>query len=433
MKRYPKYIAIQSTISPEMPEGWIAKKLKYVLSYIKGKQPAQLTEDAVGDPYVTMDYLRGRDSILQYPVTTESLVHIDNDSLLVLWDGANAGEFLRGKNGYLGSTMASVEANGSMDKNYLFYLLKGSESLSKKIASGTTIPHFSPTFFNEKVAIPTFEEQQRIVSFLDYKIGKIDRLSEMLTARIEDLKAYRQSLISEAVAHGLDKSAELKPSGVDWIGDIPEDIEITKLKYLTTKIGSGVTPTGGASVYQSSGVLFIRSQNVYPDGLRLDDAAYISDEIDNNMQSTRVFPGDVLLNITGASIGRCTTYNLEGTRANVNQHVCIIRPRRNKADSKFIQYVMNSSMGQTQIALFQTGGSREGLNFEQLKNFQIPGYSLSIQKEIAEYLDRKTAQIDDCIAATEQRIEDLQKYRLSLITDAVTGQIDVRDWKEPVA
>jgi type I restriction enzyme S subunit len=432
MKRYEKYIAIPSTVSPVMPEAWTAKKLKFILSYSKGKQPSQLTEEPIGDPYATMDYLRGRDCILQYPVSTEGLVHIDNDSLLVLWDGANAGEFLRGKAGYLGSTMAVIKAGDNMDKSYLFYLLKGSEALSKMIAGGTTIPHFSPTFFDEVFAIPSLDEQRKIAAFLDYKTGKIDRLAEILTARIDDLKKYRQTIISDAVKHGVNNIIDMRPVHTEWIGELPERVELTRLKYVTCKIGSGVTPTGGASVYQDSGVLFIRSQNVYPDGLRLDDAAYISHDIDEKMQNTRVQHGDVLLNITGASIGRCSTYDLVDTPANVNQHVCIIRPIPELANSKYIQYVLNSSIGQTQINLFQTGGSREGLNFEQLRNFAIPNFTVDEQSAIAEYLDQKTKQIDETIAATEQQIKDVQAYRMSLIYEAVTGQIDVRDWTIPV-
>ena len=423
MKRYEKYIEIPSTVSPEMPEAWSAKKLKFVLSYSKGKQPSQLTEEPIGDPYATMDYLRGRDCILQYPVSTEGLVHIDNDSLLVLWDGANAGEFLRGKTGYLGSTMAVVKPGDNIDKSYLFYLLKGSEALSKMIAGGTTIPHFSPTFFDEVFAIPSLDEQQKIAAFLDYKIGKIDRLTEMLNDRIGDLKKYR---------HAVNNVIDLRPVDPEWIGELPDGVGLTRLKYLICKIGSGVTPTGGASVYQDSGILFIRSQNVYQDGLRLDDVAYISHDIDEKMQNTRLQYGDVLLNITGASIGRCTTYDLVDTPANVNQHVCIIRPIAELANSKYIQYVLNSDFGQTQINLFQTGGSREGLNFEQLRNFVIPSFSVNDQSAIAEYLDRKTKQIDDIIAATEQQIKDLQAYRISLISEAVTGQIDVRDWTDPI-
>ena len=254
----------------------------------------------------------------------------------------------------------------------------------------------------------------------------------ILYAFVGDLKKYRHAVISDAVKHGVNNVIDLRPVETEWIGELPEGVELTRLKYVTCKIGSGVTPTGGASVYQDSGVIFIRSQNVHPDGLRLNDVAYISHDIDEKMQNTRVQYGDVLLNITGASIGRCSTYELVDSPANVNQHVCIIRPIAELANSKYIQYVLNSSLGQTQINLFQMGGSREGLNFEQLRNFVIPSFTVDEQSAIAKYLDRKTKQLDYTIAVTEQQIKDLQAYRISLISEAVTGQIDVRDWTAPV-
>ena len=96
-----------------------------------------------------------------------------------------------------------------------------------------------------------------------------------------------------------------KDSGIDWLGDIPEHWDIKKLKHLVIKVGSGITTKGGASVYQLQGIPLLRSQNIYFDGLRLNDVAYISEEIHSEMSNSQVFSGDVLLNITGGSIGSC--------------------------------------------------------------------------------------------------------------------------------
>lgn len=408
-----------------MPEAWTAKKLKFILSYSKGKQPSQLTEEPIGDPYATMDYLRGRDCILQYPVSTEGLVHIDNDSLLVLWDGANAGEFLRGKAGYLGSTMAVIKAGDNMDKSYLFYLLKGSEALSKMIAGGTTIPHFSPTFFDEVFAIPSLDEQRKIAAFLDYKTGKIDRLTEILTARINDLKKYRQSVISEVVTRGLDLTVQLKSSGVEWIGSIPENW--TPLRCgLLFRMGSGTTPkSGNDSYYCEDGKYWLQTGDL-TDGLVYETSKHLSDKAFEDY-SLSIYPkGSVVIAMYGATIGKLGILDID---AATNQACCVFT-ESDRMINRFAYYCLMAS--RESLKSFANGGGQPNISQAQLKDWKLPVPPIEEQKSIVEYLDRKTKQIDDTIVATEQQIKNLQAYRISLISEAVTGQIDVRDWKVPV-
>jgi type I restriction enzyme S subunit len=217
----------------------------------------------------------------------------------------------------------------------------------------------------------------------------------------------------------------MKDSDIEWIGQIPEDWRIVKIKILTTKVGSGKTPKGGAEIYQEEGVLFIRSQNVYDEGLSLLEPTYISDEIDEDMANTRVQDKDVLLNITGGSIGRCCIYDGKFGRANVNQHVSIIRVIPGKVLPDLMHYFWNSYMGKTSIDLYQTGGNREGMSADAIKNTFIPFPPLSEQSEIAAYLDKKSSQINTVIAQKEQFITEMEKYKQSFIYEYVTGKREV--------
>lgn len=297
------------------------------------------------------------------------------------------------------------------------------------LSSGATMKRISRSKLgNIKVIVPPLKEQEVIAAYLDDVTGKVDALIAEKQTQVEDLRAYRNSIITETVTRGLNPDAPLRHSGIDWLGDIPQHWEMSALKYLTSKIGSGITPRGGSEVYLDKGVLFIRSQNVYPDGLHLDDPKYISESIDESMSNTRVYTGDILLNITGASIGRCCIYTMTES-ANVNQHVCIIRPLCNLIKNQFLSYVLNSKIGQDQIALFQTGGNREGLNFEQLKNFAIPLPPRSEQQAIAEFLDDKTEKIDALIDELNKQLDELAEYRQAVISEAVTGKVDVRDYR----
>ena len=194
---------------------------------------------------------------------------------------------------------------------------------------------------------------------------------------------------------------------------------ILRVKDFASKVGSGVTPRGGADVYLSEGIPFFRSQNITNEGLLLDDIVYISEEINESMSSTKLFPGDVLLNITGASIGRCYYLPENFSDGNVNQHVCIIRPKKNVISS-FLYYNLVSKVGQDQIAFSQTGANREGLAKEDICNFLFNIPSLKEQKAIVDYLDKKTAEIDSQISLLENKQKAYEKLKQSLISEVVT-------------
>ena len=142
------------------------------------------------------------------------------------------------------------------------------------------------------------------------------------------------------------------------------------------------------------------------------------------MANSKVQAGDVLLNITGASIGRCFYADEHLGEANVNQHVCIIRPKNDVA-TRYLYFVLRSNLGQKQIDAEQTGSGREGLNFEALNNFLIPHISLEEQTAIVHHIETETARIDAKIAKTQRIIELQKEYRTALISEVVTGKIKV--------
>ena len=279
-----------------------------------------------------------------------------------------------------------------------------------------------------RLPLPPLAEQRAIATYLDRETAKIDALiakTEQLNAL---LREKRVALISQAVTKGLDPAVELRDSGVEWLGEIPCHWDVKRLKYVTTYTGSGKTPKGGSEIYQSSGVLFIRSQNVHFDGLRLSDAAFISHEIDSEMRSTRVHANDVLLNITGASLGRCSVVPHNFPAANVNRHVSIVRPHKHLIDAEFLNFSIASDVVQSQIFSTENGSSREGITFQQISDFWMAlPRDVAEQRAIAEHLDCETAKIDALIAKNDQLIALLREKRTSLISAAVTGKIDLRN------
>lgn len=324
---------------------------------------------------------------------------------------------------YTNEAIASFQENSDICLGYLYYAAFLIEENANINIYGAKI--LNQDLINNSVTIfPPLTEQQLIADFLDDKVSKVDDILSDLRKQVETLQKYKKSVITKAVTKGLDTSVLLKDSGINWIGEIPENWDISKIKYSAIKIGSGKTPKGGAEIYEDEGVTFIRSQNVYDDGLHLDDVKYINQTIDNEMKNTRLQYGDVLLNITGASIGRCCIYDIN-ENGNVNQHVCIIRTNE-KMVNNFVRYILNSEIGTAQTIINQMGGNRESLTFEQIGLFVIPVPSTDEQQEIVDYLDNKCAKIDELIADKEAQIEKMEKYKKSLIYEYVTGKKRVK-------
>lgn len=212
---------------------------------------------------------------------------------------------------------------------------------------------------------------------------------------------------------------EYKDSGVEWLGDVPTDWRVIKLGFLATKIGSGKTPSGGATVYVDDGITFLRSQNVYDDGLRLDDVVHITPDVDMEMAHSRVKPMDILINITGASIGRTCIVPLGIGSANVNQHVCIIRLNKSEI-IRFVSWAVKAQSTKAQIDNAQTGAAREGLNFEQIASLLLSLPPETECEQISNFLDYETARIDRLIAQQQRLIELLKEKRQAVISHAVT-------------
>ncbi|MGI6370127.1 MAG: restriction endonuclease subunit S [Ignavibacteria bacterium] len=293
---------------------------------------------------------------------------------------------------------------------------------------GSAVPSMTQEVLNQIpfVISTSLKEQTAIAAFLDRKTAEIDQLIADKKQLLELYQEEKTAIINRAVTKGINPDAKMKESGIEWLGEIPSHWEVKRLKLLVSKIGSGVTPSGGASVYLTTGIPLLRSQNIHFDGLKLDDVAYISEEINEGMSNSKIQEGDVLLNITGASIGRCFYVPNGFGRGNVNQHVCIIRPIVDIIDTIYLYLLLRSEIGQLQIRYQQTGANREGLNFEQLKNFSLPfPTNIEEQKSIVEFIEAKSKKIDAKIARTEKLIELLSEYRSTLISEVVTGKVKV--------
>ena len=286
-----------------------------------------------------------------------------------------------------------------------------------------------------KLQLPTIPEQRKISDILT----RTDTIIEKTQAAIAKYKAIKQGMLQDLFTRGIDLSTnKMRPRYEDAphlykeskLGMIPREWDSDTLENLTEKIGSGVTPTGGSEVYKSSGVLFIRSQNVLIGTLSIEDAAFITNEIDEQMESSRVKPFDVLLNITGASIGRCAYFPENLKSANVNQHVCIIRFKNtSKPQSVFVSEYFNSDFIQSQIYKAMAVGNREGLNFQQIKSFTYPVINSEELKKISSIIETLNTKLK-----TEQiYLQKMQLLKKGLMEDLLSGRKQVKVVEELIA
>lgn len=401
-----------------IPVDWQLVSVKRLFSIGRGRVIAQTELEETGYPVYSSQ--TKDNGCLGYIDTYD----YDYPQLTWTTDGANAGAiFLR--TGYYNCTNVCGTlnpANVLVDLRYQKYALEHIAYNERRIdTNGYKIMNNEMAII--KTLLPPLSVQHQIADYLDSKCTQIDTIIAKEQSVIEKLQEYKQAIITQVITRGLNSSTKMKKTRLEWIGMIPEHWNVKKIKYLTSKIGSGKTPKGGSDVYIDEGILFIRSQNVYDGYFDLSSAVFISPEIDCTMSNTRVYRDDVLLNITGGSIGRACLYESDEL-ANVNQHVCIIRCN-SQMRPKFMQYFWNSSIGKTSIDIYQSGANREGLNFFEIGNTVVPTPELDEQEQIIDYLDDKCDAIDRVISQKLTIIDTLTEYKRSLIYEVVTGKKEV--------
>jgi len=220
---------------------------------------------------------------------------------------------------------------------------------------------------------------------------------------------------------GADGLAEVPPGYKRTeVGVIPEDWEAPRLDDdgFVRRVGSGITPTGGQRVYKQSGLPFVRSQNVGWGRLILDDLVFLDHATHSSFPASEILEGDVLLNITGASIGRCAVATAGLAGGNVNQHVCEIRTESGRLDPRFLCSFILSELGQKQIDSFQAGGNRQGLNFGQIRSFLIPLPPPPEQRAIANAL----SDMDGLLGALEALIAKKRAIKQAAMRQLLTGK-----------
>jgi type I restriction enzyme, S subunit len=284
-------------------------------------------------------------------------------------------------------------------------------------------------FKNAPFAIPPLPEQHQIASFLDRECGKLDALQAKQERLIELLKEKRQALISHAVTRGLDPTAKLKPSGIEWLGEVPEHWEVTRLKFHVSRFEQGWSPQCEGRNKEDGEIGVLKVGCVNGGTFRVEEHKALPAELEPRLQYT-LKRGDLL-------ISRANTRELVGSAAVVDRDhddilLCdkLYRLRFHRGVSEiYLSHFLGTSEVRQQIELDATGASASMVNIGQdcIREMNLALPPLAEQRAIVAHLDEKCGKIDQLKAKAERGIELLKERRSALISAAVTGKIDVRD------
>ncbi|WP_314018529.1 restriction endonuclease subunit S [Stutzerimonas degradans] len=281
-----------------------------------------------------------------------------------------------------------------------------------------------------RAGIPPIREQQDIARFLDFKTAQIDSLIEKKKTLLDKLAEKRTALISHTVTKGLDPSVPMKDSGVPWLGEVPLHWTIMRARYASTFVTSG--SRGWAEYYSDSGSVFLRITNVSRDSvdLLLHDIQRVLPPDSAEGERTATQAGDVIVSIT-ADLGSVAVIPEEFESAYVSQHLALVRPNGDRVLGRWMAYQFFSASGQAQLTGSGYGGTKIQLGLSDVKDVWMALPTNGEQEKICAWLEAEIEKLKRQSDSIHNVILRLREYRSALITNAVTGKIDVRDFQFP--
>ena len=395
----------------EIPTTWQKVRLRFLCNIQTGdKDTVNKVDDGMYPFYV-------RSPIVER-INTYTF---DGEAILTAGDGVGAGKvfhYVTGKFDYH-QRVYNLHNFKRIFGKFLYLYLKENfyKEIEKSNAKSTVDSIRLPMLLDFPVVFPVDTvEQQVLADYLDKKCGEIDKVVETEKAVIELLKEYKQSVITEAVTKGLDKSVPLKDSGIEWIGKIPQHLEVRKLKTIGN-YRNGLTYSPEDICEKENGTLVLRSSNIQDGQLVLNDNIYVSSEIPSIL---KVQKNDILICSRNGSrdlIGKNTIIDND-IEASFGAFMMIFRC----TCPKYMYYILNSHIFNYYLGSFFTSTINQltGKNFGGM-NIVYCSQRLE-QQQIADYLDKKCSEIDKAITGKEQLIEKLTEYKKSLIYECVTGK-----------
>jgi len=411
----------------ECPRDWISQKNKFLFRQVSEKGHENLELLSVYREYGVIpkasrddNFNRPSEDLSNYKRVKKGYLTINK---MKAWQGSLG---ISDYEGIVSPAYFTCEPIHNSCERYLHYQYRNYyytaklASISKGIRPNQwDLPY--DDFSDLRTFIPSIDEQQAIADFLDKKTALIDSLVEKKKRQIELLTEQRQAVINQAVTKGLNPNVEMKDSGIEWLGEIPKHWDVKKTKLLCSQIGDGIHTT--PKYVDTSNIYFINGNNLIDGQIQIQESTKCVDEDEYLKHKIELKKGTILLSING-TIGNQAFYN--GEEVILGKSAAYMECE-DELDNCFFSYVLKTHYIYNFFEQSLSGTTIKNLSLYTLNNTPVVLPNNEEQKEIVEHLNCAVREINLTISKAEKQIELLQEYRTALISEAVTGKIDVRN------
>lgn len=436
--KYSTYKSSKTLWQKQIPSHWQETELRMLFSDNKNKNIGLIERNLLSLSYGKLKRKDIDNATGLVPASFEGYQIIDKDYIVLRFtDLQNDKKSLRvgyvNEKGIITNAYVGIVPKADIYSKYFYYLLHFLDKIKYfyNLGGGVRQSLAYKEFGREMVLIPPKEEQTAIAAFLDFKITKIDRFIRKKKQLIKLLNEQKAAIINQAVTKGLNPNAKMKPSGIEWLGDIPEHWEVRKLKYVAEIFPSNIDK------HSKEGEKAIRLCN-YTDVYKND---YITNDMDlmvatasnEQIEKFTLLINDVIITkdsetANDIAIPAFVKENLENVVC--GYHLSVMRPNE-KIHGEFLFRVLQSKTINIQFEVNANGVTRVGLGTYSQKSPKVPIPPIEEQQQIVSYIETETSKLDQTISTIEKEIALVEEYKTSLIAEAVTGKIDVRDFVIP--
>ncbi|MFA9210574.1 MAG: restriction endonuclease subunit S [Moraxellaceae bacterium] len=402
----------------EIPEGWVETELSSILKLKNGFAFKSNKYKEEGIPVIRISDIQDGNIILDKAVCVDEFDKendfiVENGDILIAMSGATTGKFgiYNGHNkAYQNQRVGNLKPlNTQTSKKFIYYLIGNLRKEIEDKAYGGAQPNISAKLIEEiKINLPPLPAQERIVAKLDSIFAHLEMAKQGLEKIPVLLKEFRQAVLTQAVTGKLTE-------GKDW--------KLKTIESITTKVGSGSTPSGGQTAYQTSGIPLVRSMNIHFGGIKNEGLAFLNDKQAYELRNVTIEKNDVLLNITGASIGRVCLAEDHIIGGRVNQHVSIVRANHIIVSPQFLNIAMSSPIVQNYINDENYGVTRQALTKGQLLNLEILLPPIEEQNEIVRRVDALFSKADAIEAQYKKLKVQINQLPQAILAKAFRGEV----------
>ena len=419
----------------EIPKDWGCARMKQIGKYVNGYAFKPEDWSCSGKPIIRIQDLTGsNNSPNYYEGDIDEKYLIKDGDILVSW-AATLDAFIWNKGeGWLNQHIFKAIPNTIAQKDFFFWLLKvAMVHMNNDNKHGIVMQHLTTSVFgNFIVPIPHLSEQQKIAEFLDKKCSETDEMIALQEQIIEELKAYKQSVITEAVTKGLNPNVPMKDSGIDWITSIPTLWKIAKIKnvisLLTDYDANGSFADIASNVKVNVGTPYawmVRATDLANNRFGIVEGNnYCDVSTFYYLRKSVVHSGDVLIAKRG-EIGKVYLVPNIDCPMTLAPNTYLLKLKNELINNRYFYYALTSEIGKMQLVLNNKSTAIGAIYKDDVKGISLPLPPLTEQQTIADYLDKKCGEIDALISIKQQKIENLKEYKKSIIYEYVTGKKEV--------